>query len=400
MRSRLAERIFGPESTLANPSWLAVLAGAALSALGVYAIAHATAPMDADDAPASLSTLALRQAAYIGAGVLAGLMVALPHSRHVRLASWPVMGVVIGLLVFLLLPGVPAWLVTPRNGTRGWINLGPVDFQPAELAKIAFVLVAADYLRYRRNHRTWLGLVPPAVITFVPVALITLQPDLGSAMMFLPAIFAILLAAGAKLRHLTVVVLAGALAGPAAYPLLKPHQKQRIIGLIRQVQGDTASASDINYQAFTALRLAGAGEVAGLSREHSRALIRFNVLPERHNDMILAVILNRFGLAGGLATMGLYTLWIAGALLTAATTKDPFGRLVAVGCAALVSAQALVNVGMNLGILPIVGLTLPFVSYGGSSMVAAWVMTGLLVGIGARKASRLQRHTFEFDDDA
>jgi len=109
-------------------------------------------------------------------------------------------------------------------------------------------------------------------------------------------------------------------------------------------------------------------------------------------------MVNRFGLLGGLAVLGLYGMWVLGALMVAGLCREPFGRLVVVGCAAIVSVQMFVNVGMNLGYLPIVGLTLPFVSYGGSSMVSVWIMTGLIVNVGMRKPPRLSRPSFEFDE--
>jgi rod shape determining protein RodA len=127
-------------------------------------------------------------------------------------------------------------------------------------------------------------------------------------------------------------------------------------------------------------------------------LIRFNRLPERHNDMIFAVILNRFGLQGGVIVLALYVVWLTGAYLTAAMCRDAFGRLLVVGLGAFILAQTLINVCMTIGMLPIIGLTLPFVSYGGSSMLVVWVMTGLILGVGLRRPSRFARPSFEFDD--
>jgi cell division protein FtsW (lipid II flippase) len=324
----------------------------------------------------------------------------LPHYRFIRLVAWPAMWVCLGLLVFLLIPQVPSWLVTPRNGARAWINLGPVDFQPAEVAKIAFIMVVANYLRYRKNHRTIVGLIPIGLIAFVPVTLIMLQPDLGMAILFVPTLFAMLVAAGAKLSHLSIVVVIAMCAAPAAYPLLKPHQKQRLLGLVHMMQESNVGADGINFQSLTARTLTGAGGVVGHPDAKARSLIKFNRLPERHNDMIYAVIVLRFGMVGGLAVLGLYLLWFAGALLTAAVCRDPFGRLVVVGCATIIAAQMFINVGMNIGIVPIIGLTLPFVSYGGSSMLTVWVMTGLVVNIAMRRPPRLARPSFEFDEDA
>jgi rod shape determining protein RodA len=389
--------IMGPSLTAWHFGWLSVLAAAGLSLLGVYSIDVATSATPPEGI-VSLSGSPLKQMIYIAVGVLAAGMIAVPHYKIVRFLAWPAMAGSIGVLIFLLIPIVPKWLVSPQNGARGWITLGPVNIQPAEMVKIVYVLCVADYMRYRREHRRFLGLLPPALITFVPIALITLQPDLGTAMLFVPSLFAMLVAAGAKLRHLTLVVVLAALAAPASYPILMPHQKARIRGLMMAFQGDTQGDEDINYQRKRAQAIAGSGQVAGVSDDKARALIRYNVLPEPHTDMIYAVIVNRFGLLGGLGVLGLYLVWVGGALATAAICRDPFGRLVVVGCTAIIVAQVVVNIGMTLGIVPIIGITLPFLSFGGSSMVTVWLMTGLVVNIAMRRPLPPFRDSFEYED--
>ncbi|MFZ4574843.1 MAG: FtsW/RodA/SpoVE family cell cycle protein [Phycisphaerales bacterium] len=378
-------------------AWLVLFSSAALTMIGIYSInvAMSLDPKGWDALPEP----AMKQALYAGVGILFCFAVAIPNYRLYGAASWALLGVAVCLLVFLLLPFVPSSIVRPRNGARGWIDLGPVDLQPSEFAKIAYVLVLSWYLRYRDNHRTFLGLLPPALITAIPVGLITLQPDLGSATLFVPALFAVLVAAGARLKHLAIIVVIAAAAAPAAYPMLKSHQKERFVGLFKQLRGDTSADQDINMQSVTAQRLAGAGGMSGLPEERSRTLLHFNALPERHNDMIFAVICNRFGFTGGLALLGLYALWVTGALITAAGAKEPFGRLVCVGLTGFIAAQVFVNVGMNIGLLPIVGITLPYVSHGGSSMLATWGMTGLIIGVAIRQPASARRKSFEWDDE-
>jgi rod shape determining protein RodA len=386
--------------SLLHPGWLVMAAALALSLIGVYAIDVALrSGLPSEAGTRAFAAQASSQILYAALGVFAAAIVALPHYRWLQYLAWPAMIASIGLLVFVLLPFVPESIVRPINGARGWIDLKVFRLQPAEVAKVALVLVVAKYLRFRRTHRKFLGLIPLGLIAFIPIALITLEPDLGNAILFIPALFAMLAAAGARLRHLCIIVLVAALAAPAVYPILKPHQKARINAMVKQVQGSREGAADINYQSFTAQTMVGSGGATGNTDPHARVLLRFNKLPERHNDMIFSVICARFGLLGGIAVLLLYLVWIIGALWTAALCKDPFGRLVPVGLAGFIAAQVMVNIGMNIGLAPIIGVTLPFVSYGGSSMLMVWVMTGLIFSIAMRKPVPPYRPSFQYDDE-
>ncbi|MEM0982717.1 MAG: FtsW/RodA/SpoVE family cell cycle protein [Planctomycetota bacterium] len=382
---------------LLNPAWLSILAAMALSLIGIAAIDLGTNEPTAG--AMDLSSLAWKQVVFLNIGVMAAVVIGLAHFRLPSAFAWFFYAVGIGLLIFLLVPGVPTALVRPRNGTRGWIDLGPLDFQPAEAMKVAYVLAVARYMRWRSTHRKLSGLIVPFLFTVPPVLLIAAQPDLGTAGLFVPALFAMLIAAGAKMRHIGLIVLVGVMLAPASWPVLRPHQKTRIIGLVKQFENDRSTAQDINFQAFTAQALIGSGGAGGTDDRAARSLVRYNALPERHNDMIFAVITLRWGLLGGMAVLAAYLAWIAGALLTAAITIEPQGRLICVGMAAFVSMQAVVNIGMNLGVLPIIGITLPFISYGGASLATMWLMTALVLSVGLHPARPPFRQSFEYGDD-
>ncbi|MCA9299022.1 MAG: FtsW/RodA/SpoVE family cell cycle protein, partial [Phycisphaerales bacterium] len=167
--------------------------------------------------------------------------------------------------------------------------------------------------------------------------------------------------------------------------------------MINLLSDDNAGEFEINYQPLTAQRIAGAGGLTGMSDAHTRAVVHHNHLPERHNDMIFSVIVARFGLLGGLGLIGLYLMWIVGALMTAAQCREPFGRLMVIGLAAFIAAQMIVNIGMNIGLLPIIGITLPFVSAGGSSMITVWLITGLVLNVGIHRTRGPLRTSFEYD---
>lgn len=383
--------------SLANVGWIVVIAGLLLSAIGVYAIDVAMLPKP--EGPWDLAASAQSQLTFLGVALAAAALVALPHYRLIGVLAVPVALLALGLLIFLLVPVVPSSIVRPINGARAWINLGFTNFQPSEVAKIAFVLVVARYLRFRTQHRRFLGLVAPGLIAAVPIGLITLQPDLGQASLFVPALFAMLVAAGARLRHLAIIVVAASLAAPAAFPLLLPHQQQRIAGLWSQVRGDRTGEQTINYQSFMAQTYVGAGEGAGMPDPRARTLISYNRLPARHNDMVFSVIVMRFGMLGGAAVLALYLIWFGGALWVAGLCRDPFGRLLVVGLASFVAAQVVVNIGMNVGLLPIIGIALPFLSAGGSSLLTTWLMTGLVVNVAMRRPVPPFRPSFEYGDE-
>ena len=384
LRWRVKE-LHKPRVQVYNVGWLCVVAAFALSLLGVIAISTTTQPM------------AVRQIAHLCVGIVGAAAVAMPHYRWVQRASLPLLLVVLAMLVFVLIPWVPEAIVRPRNGARRWINLYVTDFQPSELAKIAYIVALASYLRYRRNYRWFLGLLLPLVLTFIPLLLILREPDLGTAMLFLPTFFAMMIVAGAKIRHILLIIILGLSAAPLTYPVLQPHQKGRIQAMIAQVTGDTRYEDDLGYQGARAMTLVGAGGVTGLGKQKAADLITYNHLPEEHNDMIFAVLCCRWGMLGAVVTWAVFGVFAVGGLLTAGQCKDPFGRLVAVGVVAMIASQMIINTGMTIGLLPITGMTLPFVSYGGSSLVTAWLMVGLILNIALRRPQYLARKSFEFD---
>jgi len=369
---------------LATPAWLCVGAAAALSAIGISAIGT-TRP-----------ELAARQGLFLMVGVAAACIVALVPPRMLRTLSWFILALSVVLLVFVLLPFVPKSLVTPRNGARAWINLGAADFQPSELAKIAFILCSAQWFALQGPPRTLAALAFPAGLAAAIVGLIVLEPDLGSALLFGPTFLAITVVAGIRMRFVWMAIIAAAILAPVAYlGVLRPYQRARIDAITAQIRGDDRYESSIGFQGWRAMRLVGAGGLFGTDRDRARALVSFNKLPEEHNDMIFAVIACRFGLAGASIVLACHGLFAAGAVLLAAMARDGFTRLVAVGIGALLFAQMTVNIGMTIGLLPITGVTLPFTSYGGSSLLSCWILTGILFGIGIRPPTGGEKDPFD-----
>ncbi len=379
-----------------NPGWVALAAALLLSLIGVMAIG--TVEPGYADKQGEL---------WLPAALIVMLVCLLPHPRMIGLVTYPMLVGVLLVLVYLIMPGAP--LVPRVNGATSWIDIpGAMRVQPSELAKVVFVLALARYLRFRDSYRTLIGLLVPFVIMFIPVMLILKQPDLGTALLFAPTLFAVLVAAGAKLRHLfsllglaaaaVAVVVAICLWAPPSMQILKPHQQKRIVSMVSLAQGDTRYVQDEGFQQDKAMTLIGAGGLTGYGAEQATVIVTYNKLPHDHNDMIYAVIVNRWGLLGAWAVMGLYIVLVVSILLAAGRSRDPFARLSCVGFAAMIFTQASINIGMHLGLLPITGITLPFISYGGSSLVATFIMIGLVMNFASRRPALLSRPSFEFDN--
>ena len=371
---------------IVHVGWLVFACALLLTLFGVVAIGT-TRP-----------SVATHQLVLACIAICVGISVAIIPTRRLRQASWWLFGLGLLLLIFLFIPGLPDSIVHPRNGARRWINLGLMDLQPSELVKIAFVLAMASHLRFKHHYRNFSGLIQALCVVIPSSVLILFEPDLGTAMLFFPAILAMLIAAGAKYKHLIIITLLGVATSVSMYPLLQPHQQNRIDALVAQLKGDDQYEQNIGYQGARAMTLIGAGQVWGVGSKDAKELLAANHLPEEHNDMIFAVIVLRWGLRGAIVVWLLYALLGLGGIVAAIGCRDPFPRLVAVGLTAMLISQMIINTAMSLGLAPITGLTLPFMSAGGSSLVVAWMMAGILFGIAMRRDPLMTREGFTFSD--
>jgi len=316
-------------------------------------------------------------------------------------ASWPYARLkwfsygLYGLCMVLL---VVVFFMPAKNYSHRWIPLGFMNFQPSELAKLAYIAALARYLMHRDSFRNWLGLVPPFLMTLVPVALILKEPDLGTSMLFFPVLFAMLFAAGARQKHLVTISLLGAMCVPILWLQMSAEQKSRIVSVFTQKSGGDAPDDD-GYHLHQSKRVFALGgvwgsQLAGMPIQSRRAYH----LPESRTDFVFCLVGERWGLVGCLVTVTLFLALIGRGLLIAADTRDPFGRLLAVGIVALIGSQTLINTGMTVGLLPITGMTLPMMSYGGSSLLATCLALGLLVNIELRPTYATGSEPFRFAD--
>ncbi len=337
---------------------------------------------------------------------------------HIALGTMLMLGTVcinyqwIGRFSFAALSGVVVLLLAvlfthPINGSRRWFLVpgSTVQVQPSELAKMTFVLTLAWYLRHRKNNRQFLGLVGPFLIMLVPMGLILVEPDLGTALLFPPTLYAMLIAAGVRLRHLLLITLIFACFLPGLFPFLKPYQQQRIVDMVAQSRemfarkdAPVVASNDhqgSRWQLHQSEVALGSGGLWGQGIEGGDHIKR-GILPEAYTDFIFAVVGTQWGFVGCVLILLIYLAFYGASLEIAGSTKEPFGRLVVVGLASMILFQAIINMAMTCGLCPVVGIALPFISYGGSSLIANMIAAGVLLNVSVRRSSKLSTPTFSF----
>jgi cell division protein FtsW len=300
-----------------------------------------------------------------------GLVVAmLLSSVTYRRLTYPLLGIALLSLFVVLLPGVSFGQV------RRWIHLGPVNFQPSELAKGAVVLYLAHSLakKAERMNSFVHGLLPHVIIVGVVVLLVALEPDLGGAAFISLTLFALLFVAGARSRHLVVLALCGLILLACGIATAR-YRSDRLGSFLNP----SAHKQGKGYQLNQSLLAFGTGGLNGVGLGESRQKMFY--LPEAHTDFIFAVVGEETGLWGVGVTLALFTLLGVRGLRIAVRHPLSFGRLLAFGITFLLVCQAGLNMAVVLGMLPTKGLPLPFISYGGSSLVMALVCTGVLLSL-------------------
>ncbi|HEY2589163.1 MAG TPA: FtsW/RodA/SpoVE family cell cycle protein [Tepidisphaeraceae bacterium] len=354
----------------------------------------------------------IKQTVFLGVSLVCMFAFQAVNYQKIGRWSWPFYLFSLMLIGYTVvaqkLHGLP--FVHETKGAWAWINLGPVSLEPAELMKIAYVLVMARYLRFRSNYRSLTGLLTPFAITLVPLALILKQPDLGMASLFVPTLFAMIFVAGARLRHLAIVTLMGLVAVPVLWmsgpkeegapglPILrhgpvfvKKYQRERVFAMFKH---DPKTLRESAYQTQRAMTAFASGALTG---KGPGVIPLGQNVPEAHNDMIFALIGEQFGFVGACVVLGAFLVLFAAGIEIAAATREPFGRLIAIGIVAILAAQAFVNLMVMLRLMPVTGITLPFVSYGGSSLVSGYMAIGLLLNVGQNRPLVIARESFEYD---
>ncbi len=328
-----------------------------------------------------------RQLAWLAVGFcLMHLASRLDYAIWRKLAL-PILGVTAVLLVLVLIPGVG----TLVKGARRWLRAGPVSIQPAEMVKLVVVLYLAAYLTKKGDRlRDFLkGFVPPLVVVGILAALVVLERDLGTVVVVGLVTLGLLFLAGARLTHLLGLF---AMAAPLVAFMVwrSPYRMKRLMTFLDPSKDPTGAGFQVNQSTLAF----GSGGLFGVGLGEGKQKLFF--LPEAHTDFVLALVGEELGLIGTAAVMVLYMILVVKGFQVAARAREPFGRHLAHGITLLIGLQAMINAGVATGMLPTKGLTLPLVSYGGSSLLVSMTAVGILLSIsrdrqGARNLLAAQR---------
>jgi rod shape determining protein RodA len=273
------------------------------------------------------------------------------------------------------------------HGSRRWIPVGGIRVQPSEFMKLAVIIALARYCVASQRLRELKGLMVPGLLVLVPVGMIAMQPDMGTALVMLPMFFSITYVGGVRVRHLLLLVLIGlALAPVMWFCVLRDYQKGRLLAFVSPESSDYRLNEGYHLiQSKVAIGsggLTGKGWGRGTQNTHG-------ALPERHTDFVFSVVGEEWGFAGCVFVLGLLFGIMLLCLDVAYSTNDPFGRLLVTGVCTMIFVQTLINVGMTIGLMPITGLTLPLVSFGGSSLMTSMAGLSLVVNVGMRRVEGL-----------
>ena len=349
----------------------------ALSAFGALMIFSSTASKQ-EAAGGDPAMFMKRQIAYIVAGVVALLVVSFFDYRHVRALAPVIYGVTALALILVLTP-----LGDVQNNARSWFNFGLFQIQPSEFAKLALIVAMSAWMAERKGDIRWLDLAFCLGMMAALSALIFVEPDLGGTMVIVGIFFVMLLVGGAKLRHFIALGLLGtvAIVGALQMDIVEDYQIERITAFL-DPNPDVRSEGYNLTQAKIAIASGGL-RGKGVGSENTQTDLDF--VPEQHTDFIFTAVGEQLGFVGGAALLGLFAILIWRSLRIAAMARDTFGTLVAAGIAGMWAFQLFVNVGMTMGIMPITGLPLPFVSFGGSGLLMNFMAVGLLLNIHMRR---------------
>ena len=321
------------------------------------------------------------QLKWFAAGAAAALVLWLVDHRVFLRYAYALYGLLLVLLILVLAIGREA------NQAQRWLNLGPIGLQPSEFMKIALILAIARVFHgeVRPEPRTLRDFILPAALTAIPTVLVLKQPDLGTSLIYPLIFFSMATVLRTRARSVLLALLGIAIAIPVAWSFLREYQKERVVTFFASlVSSEKLDVQDAAWQTTQSKIAVGSGHIFGKGFLHGTQN-QLGFVPFQHTDFPFAVWSEEHGFIGVALLMALYMFVVLWALRIASRARDRFGALVAVGVAAMLFWHVAINMGMVLGLLPVVGVTLPLFSYGGSSVLANLTGIGLLLGISARR---------------
>lgn len=355
---------------LGNVHWGPLIAALLLSFVGLATVRSASAELGGD--------YFSRQALWIALGCAVLFVAFLAFDYHALVDAAPAF-YTIGLVLLVLV----LFVGQVKGGARSWLSLGPISGQPSELAKLATALLLCRYLSgIQRPSLRLKEILIAGVLVGIPMLLIALERDMGGAAMMVPMLAGVLLVTGVEWRQVVIAALLAIALGAGLwnFGLLHDYQKDRILSYLSPGEDPLGAG----YQGRQSKIAVGSGQWLGRGYgQGTQSQLRF--LPERHTDFIMAVLAEEWGFVGVLVVLILYSFYIYSAAIIAVRSRDRAGVLLVVALLAVITFHALYNTGMVVGLLPITGVPLPFLSYGGSFMLINFVATGLILNVDYRR---------------
>lgn len=316
-----------------------------------------------------------RQIIYVALGLFLMILFASFDYRIFRDHNFILLGLYFLGILFL---GVVLVVGKEIRGVSSWLRLGKLGFEPVELMKLAIILVLAKYFSLRHIEVSrFRHLIISGLYIFIPLALLLLQPELGYILIITLVWLAIIIVAGIKIRHLFILFLIGLIVFSACwFYVFKDYQKERVVTFLNPHSDPWGRG----YHIIQSIIAVGSGKFFGRGLGHGTQS-QLNFLPEQHTDFIFATISEEWGFLGSVFILVLFSILFFKLIKISLISSNNFARLFAIGAATMISFEAIINIGMNMGLLPIIGIPLPFISYGGSSMIMNFVTLGIIQGI-------------------
>ncbi|HCJ45393.1 MAG: rod shape-determining protein RodA [Candidatus Moranbacteria bacterium CG_4_10_14_3_um_filter_41_65] len=324
----------------------------------------------------------LKQSIFIVFGIAVMMFITFLDYRHIRKYST--------LLYFSMLFVLLAVLFFGRtvNGTAGWVSFGLFQVQPVEFSKVVLIIFLASFISKKKSELgEWARVIVSFVLSITLIFLVLKQPDLGSSLVLGAIWVSMILSSGLRMKHLIVLTILGLTLTLGSWFVLADYQKDRINTFLHPELDPRGSG----YNVLQAIVAVGSGGITGKGVGHG-SQSQLNFLPEKHTDFIFAVISEELGLIGAFFVVSVYGIILYRIKRIGEMASDNFGYLVSVGIFTMLFVQIIINVGMNIGLMPVTGIPAPFLSYGGSSLVATFFSVGLLLNIYQKKHSDYDLH--------